>query len=70
MRKVFIRIIEYYQNMPLHTHSLCRFQPTCSEYMKQAVEKYGFIGFLMGLRRILRCNPFGKCGYDPVPEDK
>ncbi len=45
----------------------CRFEPTCSEYMYQAIEKHGFIiGFLMGIRRILRCNPFCKGGYDPV----
>ncbi len=45
----------------------CRFVPTCSEYFIQAVRSKGaFVGGLMGLWRILRCNPFGKGGYDPV----
>lgn len=45
----------------------CRFEPTCSEYTKQAVEKYGAIkGSWLGLKRILRCQPFSKGGYDPV----
>jgi uncharacterized protein len=45
----------------------CRFEPTCSTYMMQAVEKYGAIkGTWMGVKRILRCQPFCKGGYDPV----
>ena len=45
----------------------CRFEPTCSEYTKQAVEKYGALrGPWMGVKRILRCQPFCKGGYDPV----
>jgi len=45
----------------------CRFEPTCSEYAKQAVEKYGVIrGLGMGIWRILRCQPFCKGGHDPV----
>lgn len=45
----------------------CKYRPTCSEYMMQAIDKYGFIkGFSMGLWRFLRCNPFSKGGYDPV----
>jgi putative membrane protein insertion efficiency factor len=44
----------------------CRFQPTCSHYMIQAIRKYGAVkGVLKGTWRILRCNPFGKPGYDP-----
>jgi uncharacterized protein len=46
----------------------CRFVPSCSEYGYQAIEKYGIIrGGAMTVWRILRCNPFGKGGYDPVP---
>jgi putative membrane protein insertion efficiency factor len=45
----------------------CRFEPTCSEYAKQAIEKYGvFRGVGMGIWRILRCQPFCKGGHDPV----
>jgi len=46
----------------------CRFNPTCSEYTKQAIEKYGFFhGVWLGIKRISRCRPGGGCGYDPVP---
>jgi putative membrane protein insertion efficiency factor len=45
----------------------CRFTPTCSEYAMQAIEKYGALkGLFMAIKRILRCNPFCKGGYDPV----
>ncbi|MBX3294928.1 MAG: membrane protein insertion efficiency factor YidD [Acidobacteria bacterium] len=45
----------------------CRFEPTCSEYVRQAVEKYGVLkGTWMGIKRILRCQPFCKGGHDPV----
>ncbi|MCO5178065.1 MAG: membrane protein insertion efficiency factor YidD [Thermomicrobiales bacterium] len=48
--------------------SACRFQPTCSEYGYQAIAKYGIIrGGAMAIWRVLRCNPFNKGGYDPVP---
>jgi len=45
----------------------CRFEPSCSEYTKQAVEKYGALrGTWLGVKRILRCQPFSKGGYDPI----
>ena len=45
----------------------CKFYPTCSEYTKQAIQKYGAgKGFLLGSYRIIRCNPFSKGGYDPL----
>ena len=45
----------------------CKFYPTCSEYTKQAIEKYGVIrGCMLGIVRILKCNPFSKGGYDPL----
>ena len=46
----------------------CRFTPTCSEYTRQAIEKYGLVrGCIFGFKRICRCRPGGGCGYDPVP---
>lgn len=50
-------------------HSACRFTPTCSNYAKEAYEEYGFFyGSYLTIRRICRCRPFGKFGYDPVPK--
>ncbi|MBE6712494.1 MAG: membrane protein insertion efficiency factor YidD [Ruminococcaceae bacterium] len=47
----------------------CRFTPTCSQYAVQAYQKHGFWkGSVLSIWRILRCNPFGKGGFDPVPE--
>ena len=48
--------------------SRCRYLPTCSEYAAEAIAKYGVVrGMVMGLKRILKCHPFGGHGYDPVP---
>lgn len=69
MRKVAIGLIVVYQHMisPLLGPS-CRYQPTCSEYTKEAIEKYGVAqGAWMGAKRIARCHPFHEGGYDPVP---
>ncbi len=47
----------------------CRFYPTCSEYSYTAIERFGVVkGGYMSVKRVLRCNPFNKGGYDPVPE--
>ena len=49
--------------------SACRFTPTCSEYAMEAIGKFGAVkGTLLGTYRVLRCNPFCRGGYDPVPE--
>ena len=68
MKKIMIKLINLYQATPTHVHSLCRFTPTCSEYTKISIERYGCIkGMFLGTKRILKCRPFGKFGYDPVP---
>ncbi len=69
MRRVAMWIIRGYQRAisPLLPPA-CRFVPTCSDYGYQAIEKYGIMrGGAMAIWRVLRCNPFGKGGYDPVP---
>lgn len=54
--------------MPLASHVSCRHIPTCSEYAIIALEEHGLIkGSILSIKRILRCNPFVKPGYDPVP---
>lgn len=70
MKYVAIFMINVYQSLPISSHGYCRYTPTCSEYMKQAIEKYGLIkGIKLGLKRISRCNPKGGFGYDPLKED-
>jgi hypothetical protein len=67
MRKIFIWLINQYQKTPLKSHSSCVFLPTCSEYTKEALIKYGaFKGFWLGSIRILRCHPWQKNKYDPL----
>lgn len=69
LSKVIISLIKGYRLFisPLMLPGKCRFTPTCSEYFIQAVEKYGpFKGSWLGIKRILRCNPFHKGGYDPL----
>ncbi len=61
--------IRFYQTViSPYTRPSCRFTPTCSEYAKQALIKHGPIkGMALAIWRILRCNPWGGSGYDPVP---
>ncbi len=73
MKKLFIRLIRFYQkHISPSKPRCCRFEPTCSAYAIEAIEKRGIIvGLLLAFYRILRCNPFNKnCGYDPVPEKR
>ena len=71
MKKICIYLIEWYQrNISSFFESRnirCTYYPSCSEYTKQAIEKYGVIkGGILGIKRILKCNPFSKGGYDPL----
>ncbi len=65
----FIFLIRVYQvTISPFTPSTCRFEPTCSSYYYQALQKHGFFyGNYLGIKRILKCHPWGKSGYDPVP---
>ena len=71
MRKILIKVIKFYQkniSPYLGQHGVyCKYHPSCSEYTRQAIEKYGSIkGIYLGIRRILRCNPFSTGGYAPL----
>lgn len=68
MKKIFIFLINIYQKISSLTPSRCRFYPTCSQYTKEAIIKYGiFKGGGLGVKRICKCHPLNKGGYDPVP---
>ena len=68
--RIFILPIRFYRYFisPMFPPS-CRFTPTCSEYTKQAIIKYGFFkGTFLGIKRISKCHPWGSHGFDPVPK--
>lgn len=71
IKKLFIVLLNSYQKFisPIlkGLGINCKYYPSCSEYMKQAIQKYGvFKGIYLGIKRLLRCNPFAKGGYDPL----
>jgi len=69
LKKILIAIVRFYQReiSPVFP-ACCRFQPTCSQYAIEAIEKHGpWKGLGLAVWRILRCNPLCKGGYDPVP---
>ncbi len=70
MKYIFIGLVKFYRKFlsPLKKKSSCIYIPTCSQYALTAFEKYGTIkGLRLTVKRILRCHPFAKGGYDPVP---
>ena len=68
MKKIVLFLIKIYQKISSLTPPRCRFYPTCSEYTKQAIIKYGILkGGYLSIKRILKCHPFHPGGYDPVP---
>ncbi len=70
MKGVILLFILFYQKVisPIKPRT-CRFYPTCSKYTYQAIEKFGLMkGLYYGMKRIFRCHPFSKGGYDPIPE--
>ena len=71
MKKIGILLINFYKKYISNIFHFfgveCKYYPTCSEYTKQAIEKYGFCkGCYLGTKRILKCNPLSKGGYDPL----
>lgn len=69
LAKIMLAVIWFYRHCisPL-TPPACRYTPTCSQYALEAIKKYGpFKGGWLAFKRILRCNPWGGSGYDPVP---
>lgn len=69
-KSMILRLLRFYKKRisPLGIGNHCRFEPTCSIYMYEAVERYGCLkGVWLGIKRLNRCHPFGGSGYDPVP---
>ena len=70
MKYIFIGLIKFYRKFlsPLKEKSCCIYIPTCSQYALEAFQKYGaFKGLRLSVKRILRCHPMAKGGFDPVP---
>lgn len=69
MKNILVGIINIYQKIPGNFHGYCKHIPSCSSYAKEAITEYGCIkGSFLSIKRILKCNPFGTFGYDPVPK--
>ena len=69
IKKLILFLIKIYQKISALTPPRCRFYPTCSEYTKQAIIRFGvFKGGIFGIKRIVKCHPLNEGGYDPVPD--
>lgn len=67
MKRILIFLIKSYQKIPGNFHNYCRHIPTCSNYAIEAISYYGSIkGTFLAIRRVLKCNPLGSYGYDPL----
>lgn len=69
VKRILIKAVKFYQKYlsPTKGRSMCIYIPTCSQYAVQALEKYGAVkGSFLALKRILRCNPLAKGGFDPL----
>jgi putative membrane protein insertion efficiency factor len=76
VKKAVVGVLKFYKKFvsPVFESvfgKACRFTPTCSEYTIVALEKFGTIkGLVVGLKRVLKCHPWGGSGYDPIPDTK
>ena len=71
MKYILIFLIKLYQKIPGPWHDSCKHQPTCSNYAIGVINEFGFFkGTYLSIKRILRCNPWSKGGYDPIPTRK
>ena len=69
MKNIMIYLIRLYQKIPSPWHGCCRHIPTCSNYAIEAIQIHGVTkGCFLSIKRILKCNPWGSYGYDPVPK--
>ncbi|MBM6811569.1 membrane protein insertion efficiency factor YidD [Limosilactobacillus reuteri] len=69
MVRILCDLIRWYQQgiSAQRPFRVCRFTPSCSQYMLEALQRFGLKGMLLGSWRLLRCQPFSRGGYDPVP---
>ena len=71
MRRFAIYLIRIYQKIPGKWHNYCKHLPTCSDYAIGVISEFGFIkGCCLSIKRILKCNPWNKGGYDPIPRKR